>query len=219
MTDKAWAFVAPDVTLMTEEAPHRRHDLREVENALRWIVRTGAPWRSLPGNFPPWAAVHQQAQRWIDAGCFEEMAHDLRALVREAAGCDPDPPVVILDGKTLRDTPGRGQRAGDDGHLRTPGSNIPVAIDTLGHLLALRVTPANTHERAHGALADAVQEATGNTVELAWVDPGDTGENLAEDVARGADLAVVLLPEAKRASCCCPTAGWWSARSAIGQGL
>lgn len=198
VTDEEWAFVAPYVTLMTEETPQRRHDLREVDNALRWIVRTGAPWRSLPGNVAPWAAVHQQAQRWITAGCFQDMVHDLRALLREAAGRAPDPTAVILDGKTRHGTPESEHRTGDDGHKRTKGSKIHVAVDTLGHLLALRVTPANAQARAQvGALADAVQEATGNTVDLAWVDQGYTGEDPGEVDASGGVLAVVRLPEAK----------------------
>ncbi len=200
VTDEEWAFVAPYLTLMTEDAPQRRHDLREVFNAVRWIVRTGAPWRYLPTNFPPWAAVHQQAQRWIAAGCFEDMVHDLRALLREAAGRAPDPTAVVLDARTLRSTPESGHRAGYDGHKRTKGSKIHAAIDTLGHLLALRVTPANEQERAQvGKLADAVQEATGNAVELAWVDQGYTGDDPVEAAAaRGLELVVVRLPEAKK---------------------
>ena len=200
VTDEEWAFVAPYLALMAPDAPQRRHDLREVFDALRWMVRTGAPWRYLPTNFPPWPAVHQQAQRWIAAGCFEEMAHDLRALLREAAGRDPDPTAMILDGKTLRSTPESGHRAGYDGYKRTKGSKIHAAVDTLGHLLALRVTPANEQERAQvGDLADAVQEATGNTVEAAFVDQGYTGDDPAEAAAgRGIDLVVVSLPEARR---------------------
>lgn len=200
VTDDEWAFVAPYRTLMTEEAPQRRHDLREGYNALRWIVRTGAPWRYLPGNFPPWQAVHQQAQRWIAAGCFETMVHDLRALLREAAGREPEPSAVIIDGKTLRGTPESGHRAGYDGHKRTNGTKIHAAVDTLGYLMALRVTPASDQERAQvSELADAVQAATGNTVEVAWVDQGYTGEDCAEEAAaRGIELIVVRLPKAKK---------------------
>ncbi|MGI8622097.1 MAG: IS5 family transposase [Solirubrobacteraceae bacterium] len=200
VSDDEWAFVAPYVTVMTHDAPQRRHDLREVFNALRWIVRTGAPWRYLPTNFPPWAAVHQQTQRWIAAGCFEAMVHDLRALLREAAGRDPDPTAMILDGKTLRGTPESGHRAGYDGYKRTKGTKVHAAVDTLGHLLALRVTPANEQERDQvGVLADAVREATGNAVELAWVDQGYTGDDPAvEAEARGIALVVARLPEAKR---------------------
>jgi transposase len=127
------------------------------------------------------------------------MVHDLRALLREAAGRDPDPTAVILDARTLRSTPESGRRAGYDGHKQTTGSKLHAAVDTLGHLLALRVTPASDQERAQvGDLADAVQAATGNTVELAWVDQGYTGEDPAEEAeARGIELAVVRLPEAK----------------------
>lgn len=82
VTDEEWAFVAPYLSLMRPDAPQRVHDPREVYNALRWIVRAGAPWRMLPTNFPPWEAVYQQTQHWLAAGCFEAMVHDLRALLR-----------------------------------------------------------------------------------------------------------------------------------------
>jgi transposase len=61
----------PYLSLITPEAPQRPHDLREVFNALGYLVRTGAPWRYLTADFPPWAAVYQQTQRWIKGGCFE----------------------------------------------------------------------------------------------------------------------------------------------------
>src|SRR5712691_11067240 len=96
VTDDEWAFVAPYLNLMDEHAPQRRYDLREVFNALRWLVRAGAAWRLLPHDFPPWAAVYQQTQRWIAAGCFEAIVHDLRQLLREADGRDPQPSAVIL---------------------------------------------------------------------------------------------------------------------------
>ena len=81
VTDDEWAFVAPYLTLMKEDAPQRDHDLRAVFNGLRWIVRTGAQWRMMPNDLPPWYTVYQQAQRWIAAGVFEDMVHNLRALI------------------------------------------------------------------------------------------------------------------------------------------
>ena len=74
VSDDEWAFVAPYLTLMTEDAPQRDHSLREVFNALRFLVRTGSPWRYLPNDLPPWYTVYQQTMRWIKAGCFEAMA-------------------------------------------------------------------------------------------------------------------------------------------------
>jgi transposase len=61
--DEEWTFVAPYLTLLREDCRQRRHDLREVFNAVRWVVRAGAPWRLMPNHFPPWAAVHQQLAR------------------------------------------------------------------------------------------------------------------------------------------------------------
>jgi transposase len=200
VTDDEWAFVAPYLTLMDEEAPQRRYPLREVFNALRWLVRTGAQWRMLPHDLPPWEAVYQQTQRWLAAACFEAMADDLRALLRAAGGRDPQPTAVILDGRTLQSTPESGHRAGFDGHKKRKGSKLHAAVDTLGHLLAARVTPANAQERAQvAALAEEVQQVTGNTVEVAFVDQGYTGEDPAEAAAEhGIELVVVSLPEAKR---------------------
>jgi len=199
-TDDEWAFVAPSLTLMDADAPQRRHDRREVFNALRGIVRTGAQWRMRPTNFPPWAAVSQQAQRWIAAGCFEAMVHDLRAILRWAEGRADDPTAVILDGRTVQSTPESGGRAGYDGYKRRKGSKTHVAVDTLGHLLARQVTPANAQERDQVAtLTAAVQTATGGTVEVAFVDEGYPGEQPATAAdAHGIRLEVIRLPEAKR---------------------
>jgi transposase len=200
VTDDEWAFVAPYLCLMREDAPQRDHALRDVFDGLRYLVRTGAPWRYLPGDFPPWAAVYQQTQRWIKAGCFELIVHDLRELLRTAAGRNAQPTAVIFDGRTVQSSPESGARAGYDGHKRKKGSKIHMAVDTLGHLLALLVTPANEQERAQvGALAQAVQAVTRQNVELAFVDQGYTGEAPAQAAqALGLQLEVVKLPEAKR---------------------
>ena len=200
VTDDEWAFAAPYLALLDRAAPQRKHDLREVFNALRWIVKAGAPWRLLPTNFPPWEAVYQQTQRWIAAGCFEAMVHDLRAILRWAEGRADAPTAAILDARTVQSTPESGARAGWDGHKRRKGSKIHAAVDTLGHLLALLVTPANAQERDQvEELATAVQAATGASVELAWVDEGYTGEEPAGAAeAQGMRLEVVKLPEAKR---------------------
>jgi len=124
----------------------------------------------------PWTAVHQQTQRWIANGCFEVLVHDLRANLRTAEGRAPDPSALVMDGRTLRSTPERGHGVGYDSHKRTKGSKVPAAVDTLGHLLAVRVTPADAQERAEvAALAEAVEETTGDTVELAYVDQGSAG--------------------------------------------
>src|ERR687893_1068992 len=202
VSDEEWAFVAPYLALVREDAPQRNHDLREVFNGPRWIVRTGSAWRYMPHDLPPWEAVYQQTRRWLEAGVFEEMVHDfLRVLfLRLSEGGAPDPTATILDSRTLQSTPESGSRGGYDGAKRKKGTKVHAAVDTLGHLLALFVTPASKQERAWvGELAEAVQEATGESVELAYVDEGYTGERPAEEAkAHGMRLEVVKHEEAKR---------------------
>ena len=200
VSDEEWAFVAPYLALLREDAPQRNHDLREVFNGLRWIVRTGSAWRYMPHDLPPWEAVYQQKRRWLEAGVFEEMVHDLRLLLRLSEGRASEPTAAILDSRTLQSTPESSSRGGYDGAKRKKGSKVHAAVDTLGHLLALFVSPANEQERAWvGQLAEAVQEATGESVELAYVDEGYSGERPAQEAeAHGISLEVVKYPEAKR---------------------
>jgi transposase len=200
VSDEEWAFCAPYLTLMKEEAPQREYPLRELFNGLRWFVRAGCPWRMMPNDLPPWHAVQQQTQRWLRAGCFEAMAEDLRLLLRLMAGREGMPSATILDSRTLQSTPESGQRAGFDGAKRRKGSKVHAAVDTLGHLLALKVTAANEQDRAQVAgLAQAVQSVTGDNVQLAYVDQGYTGEDPAAQAAsHGMCLEVVKHAQAKR---------------------
>jgi transposase len=199
VSDAEWEFVRPYLCLLPEDAGQREHGLRDVFDALRWFVRSGAQWRYIPKDFPPWAAVYQQTRRWLAAGCFEAIVHDLRAVTRFAEGRNPEPTAAVFDSRTIQSTPESGARAGYDGYKRRKGSKIHMAVDTLGHLLALHVTPANEQDRDQVAvLSEAVQQVTGESVELAYVDQGYTGDDPDGDAASyGIHLEVVRLPEAK----------------------
>jgi transposase len=200
VSDDEWAFVAPYLTLMTEDAPQRDHSLREVFNGLRWLVRAGAAWRLMPHDLPPWYTVYQQSHRWLKAGVFEAMVHDLREVLRVAQGRNAQPSAAIFDSRTLQSTPESGTRAGYDGAKRRRGSKVHMAVDILGHLLAAHVTAANEQDRSQvSRLAAKVQEVTGDSVEIAFVDQGYTGPQAAQEAqAHHMQLEVVKLPEAKR---------------------
>lgn len=200
VTDEEWAFVAPYLALCKEESAQRDYPLRAVFDALRYVVRTGGQWRYMPNDLPPWPVVYQQTQRWIRARCFETMVEDLRMLLREFSGRKGQPTAVILDSRTLQSTPESGARAGYDGAKRRKGSKVHAAVDTLGHLLALHVTPADEQDRAQvGELTRQVQEITQENVQLAYVDQGYTGEAADEAAAgHGIQLEVVKHTQAKR---------------------
>ena len=91
MSDEEWAWVVPYLVLMREDAEQRRHDLRELFNGLRYVIRYGIAWRAMPNDLPPWSAVYQQSRRWMEAGCFEALASDLRAVLRIASGRKAEP--------------------------------------------------------------------------------------------------------------------------------
>jgi transposase len=200
VSDEEWAFAAPYLSLMREEAPQRKYPLRELFNGLRYLAKGGITWRLIPNDLPPWHTVYEQTQRWLAAGVFAAMVHDLRALLRMAAGRDKEPSAAILDSRTLQSTPESGGRAGYDGAKRKKGNKVHLAVDTLGHLLALHVTPADEQDRTQvSALARQVQQETGDSVEIAYVDQGYTGEAPEQAAAEhGIELVVVKLPEAKK---------------------
>jgi transposase len=131
------------------------------------------------------------------AGCFEALVHDLRLLVRAAAGRKPQPSTAIVDSRTLRSTVESGQRAGIDGHKQVRGSKVHAVVDSMGTLLALGVTPANEAERRQiAALAEQVQEVTGEAVEVVYADAAYTGEETAAAAQeQGMHLVVVKRPE------------------------
>ena len=189
VTDAEWAFLSPYVTLMSEDAPQRVHPLRELLNGLRHAAKVGCDWRSSP--------------------------HGLRELLRLEEGENATPSATILDGRVLRPTPESGHRAGYSGAERTKGSKAHLAVDTLGRLLALHVTPADVDERkAVGEPARGIQKATGESVGLTWVDQDRTGEKAASAAREhGIELGVVKLPRRRRASCSCLAGGAWSALS------
>ena len=200
VTDEEWAFAAPYLALMRKDAPQREHSLREVFNALRYVVRAGEAWRTMPHDLPPCDVVYVQARRWMAAGMFEAMAQDLRRILRVLEGRHKEPTAAVFDSRTPQSTPESSVRVGYDGAKRRKGSKTHMAVDTLGHLLALHVTAAGEQDRSRVAkLAEDVQAATGDSVELAFVDQGYTGERPAADAKeQGIELSVVKLPEAKR---------------------
>ncbi len=195
-----WEFLLPYLTLMREDAPQREYSLRDAFDAVRYVVKTGCQWDMLPHDFPPWTAVYQQARRWAAAGVFEEVAHDLRMILRMVGEREAQPTAAALDARTLQSTPESGGRAGYDGAKKRNGSKVHIAVDTLGHLLALKVTAASEQERAQVAeLTARLRAVTGGTVEVAFVDQGYTGDAAAAAAeANGIRLEVVKHSEAKK---------------------
>jgi transposase len=198
-----------------------------VFNGLRWIVRAGAAWRMMPHALLPWPTVYQQSQRWLTAGVFAALVQDLRAVLRLAQGRKTEPSAALFNSRTLRSTPESGTRAGYDGAKRRRGAQVPLAVETLGHLWALHVTAAHEQDRNQvTTLAAKVQEVTGEAIEVALVNQGYTGDQAAQNAqAQHMRLEVVKLPKAKRGFALLPRrwvverSNAWAARFAAWHGI
>ncbi len=199
VSDEQWEFLVSHLTLMPEDAPQRESPSERCSTrCVTWSKRAGRGGTA--ARFPPGWVVYQQVRRWCQAGVFETIVHDLRIIARMLADRAEQPSAVILDARTLPSTPGSGSRAGYDAAKKKKGSKIHAAVDTLGNLLALKITAANEQERAQvEEPAEQVQEVTGGTVEVAYVDQGYTGQAAAEGARRSAiELQVVRHWEAKQ---------------------
>ncbi len=193
VSDDEWSLIVPHLTLMGEDAPQRTYPLHELFNVLRYVIRYGIAWRAMPHDLPAWSAVYRQSQRWLTSGCFEAPAQDIRAVLRMAAGHDADPTAAIIDSRTLRSMPGNGPRAGHDCDKRNRGSKRHISVDTFGHLLALRVAPADVDDRAEvGRLAEAIQDTAGESVALVHVVQGYPGKQAA-DAARSQGIEPLVV--------------------------
>ncbi|SMB97170.1 transposase, IS4 family [Deinococcus hopiensis KR-140] len=198
--DDTYLFLLPYLLLTPEDARQRKYPLREILNALMWVARTGAQWAYLPHDFPPAETVRQQAHRWFIAECFQNAAHDLRLLTHVEQQKTPEPTAIVIDSRTLQSTPESGHRAGFDGAKKRKGTKVHLAVDTLGHLLAVLTSPTNEQDRAQVKdLCLEVQEATGAHVQVAFADQGYTGEQTAlQATEAGVELIVVKRPEASK---------------------
>ena len=200
VSDEEWEFVLPYLLLTRADNKSRAYPLRDVFNAVRYVVKGGSQWRLMPNDLPPWRVAYQQMRRWMEACVFELLVADVQSLLRELGGRKGQPAAICIDSRTLQSTPESGARAGYDGDKRRKESKVHIAVDTLGHLLALKITPANEQDRAQvGLQAEEVLQVTGSTVELAYGDQGYTGQNAAEAAQQhGIRLEVVKHPMAKR---------------------
>lgn len=146
--------------------------------------------------------------RRFKSGCFETRAQDLPANLRLLVERQEQPTAAIYNCRTLQfDGRERGVCTGYDGAKKRKGSKVHVAVDTLDHLLPLKVRPANEQDSAQvAATSEAKQEATGESVQMAFVDQGNTAQTPAQDAAvHGVRLEVIKLSEAKRGVVLLPT--------------
>jgi putative transposase len=142
LTDEEWSAVEPFLPKAEATGSPRRTDLREVLNAIRYLVRSGCEWRMLPVHFPPWQTVYWWFRRLIRRLMFRTI-HDVTLMIdRARAGRDTQPSAAVIDSQSVKAPAAQGTR-GFDGAKKIVGRKRHIAVDTNGRLLMVNLTTAN----------------------------------------------------------------------------
>lgn len=177
LTDAQWEYLQPMLPPPAKRG-RPRTDLRRIIDAILYVVKGGIPWRYLPAGFPPWKTVYHVFRRWTLAHQWAALNDALRILTRKAQGKRSRPTAAVLDSQSVKSA-GHGGAVGYDAGKRIKGRKRHLLVDTLGLILGVAVTPANTTER------DGAQAVLGRVLiwftwlRLLWVDGGYAGAAFA----------------------------------------
>ncbi|SDG04403.1 Transposase [Lentzea fradiae] len=181
LTDAQWAELDPLLPDPACLAGHggrwEKHCRRLIVDAILYVVDNGIKWRALPVDFPPWPTVYKRFAAWEKAGATQRLLDALRDRVRLADGRAAAPSAAIIDSQSVRAAPTVATSTrGYDAGKKVQGRKRHIAVDTLGLLIAVLVTPASTSDRiAARSLLRRLRSAAGRRVRLVWADGGYTG--------------------------------------------
>jgi transposase len=196
MTDAEWAVLAP---LVPAGGPGPRggrpprHSRRDIVDAIRYVAHNGGVWRALPADFPPWKTVHDYHTRWAADGTVNRIHAALRVQVRTAEGRTDQPSAAIVDSQSVRaaETVAAAGRGFDAGK-KVNGRKRHIAVDTIGLLLVVLVTPASIQDRDAARLLLWALHTCFARIALVWADAGYSGQ-LVDWAAATLGLAVHIV--------------------------
>ena len=150
LSAEEWSIITPLLPPPRRLGRPRRTELREVLNAILYVLATGCQWRALPKDFPPRSTVQGYFYSWRDDGLWHELMDSLVVQARQTRGRDAIASAGIIDSQSAPTTESGGPRGLDAGK-RVKGRKRHIVTDTEGLLLAVLVHPANIQD-VHGAV-------------------------------------------------------------------
>jgi putative transposase len=180
LSDAEWASLRTRLPELLRTVRMRAHALRDVFDAIFYVLRSGCPWRLLPGDFPPWSTVYYHFRRFRLSGLWYRIFAILRVAERNRVGKIPDASAAILDSQSMKTTEEGAASNGYDAHKNVKGRKRHLLVDTLGLPLSVYVTPADVQDRAGARLLLAGLGPLVPRLKKIWVDGAYSGKELAK---------------------------------------